>query len=193
MAPWRQLFRQGYRQHLFWGAAVGLGLFWQMHVDVLGLFGLHPLIMMSVVMVFGCALGLWVGALALMLGSLFHVQPWTDLAVQFCLNVLIPALVAAAVLMLIERLPFRNLFVYMLGGGFIGAMVTVQAMAASSWLYVWLFGPEPLLVIISDYYYLTLLMMFPEGFINGAMISTLTVLAPHLVKTYDDHRYLDDD
>lgn len=191
VAPWRQLLAENYRQHAFWAAAVGLGLFWQLQVDVLQVMALHPLLMMSVVMVFGCALGLWVGAFALLVGMFFQPQPWPMLAVQFCLDVLVPGLAAAAVLQLIDRLPFKNLFVYMLGGGFLGGMFTVQCMAVASWLYVWLLGPEPLLVIVSDHYYLSLLMMFPEGFMNGALMSTLTVLAPDLVKTYDDHRYLD--
>ncbi|WP_439133862.1 hypothetical protein [Pseudomaricurvus sp.] len=192
-APWRQLMSESYRQHAFWAVIVGLGLFWQLEVNILQVMALHPLLMMSVVMVFGCALGLWVGGLALMVGQLFNPEPWSMLGLQFCLDVLVPGLAAALVLKVIDRLPFRNLFVYMLGGGFLGGMFTVQCMAVSSWLYVWLLGPEPLLVIVSDHYYLTLLMMFPEGFMNGAIMSTLTVLAPDLVKTYDDHRYLDDD
>lgn len=193
VAPWRQLMARSYRQHAFWAAVVGLGLFWQLKVDILQVMGLHPLLMMSVVMIFGLALGLCVGGLALLVGMLFHHEPWPMLALQFCLDVLVPGVAAAGVLKLIDRLPFRNLFVYMLGGGFFGGMLTVQCMAATSWLYVWLLGPEPLLVIVSDHYYLTLLMMFPEGFMNGALMSTLTVLAPDLVKTYDDHEYLDDD
>ncbi len=197
--PWQALRVRPLRQHMVWAASLAVGLFWQLQVEVRELLALHPLLMMLLVMVFGCPLALWVGALGLCVGQLMqlalplgHLQPISNLAVQYFLNVLVPGLTAVAILKLIERLPIRNLFVYILGGGFIGAMVTVQAMAAASWLYVRLFGPEPLLVIVSDHYYLTLLMMFPEGFINGAVVSTLTVLAPELVKTYDDHRYLDD-
>lgn len=191
VAPWRQLFAHPYRQHAFWAAIVGLSLLWQLKVNVLNVMGLHPLLMMSVVMIFGGALALWVGALALLVGLVFHAQPLPMVAVQFCLSVLAPTLVALLVLRIIDRLQIKNLFLYMLGGGFIGAMASVQAMAAASWLYVWLLGPEPLQLIFADHYYLTLMLMFPEGFINGALISTVTVLAPDLVKTYDDHRYLD--
>lgn len=191
MAPWRQLFAHSYRQHVFWATIVGLALLWQLQVNVLNVMGLHPLLMMSVVMVFGGPLALWAGGFALLAGLVFHPQPLPMLAVQFCLGVLAPVLAGLLVLKVIDRLQIKNVFVYMLGGGFIGAMVSVQAMAVSSWLYVELFGPEPLKLIFADHYYLTLMLMFPEGFINGALISTLTVLAPDLVKTYDDRRYLD--
>lgn len=191
VAPWRQLFAHSYRQHAFWAAIMALALLWQLKVNILNVMGLHPLLMMSALMVFGGALALWVGALALLVSLVFHHQPLPMLAVQFCLGVLAPVLAGLLVLRVIDRLQIKNLFVYMLGGGFIGAMCSVQAMAAASGLYVWLLGPEPLKLIFADHYYLTLMLMFPEGFINGALISTLTVLAPDLVKTYDDRRYLD--
>lgn len=191
VAPWRQLFADSHRQHAFWAAAVGLALLWQLKVNVLNVMGLHPLLMMSILMIFGAPLALWVGALALLVGLIFHTQPLPMLAVHFALGVLAPVLAGVLVLKVIDRLNIKNLFVYMLGGGFIGAMVSVQAMAVASALYVWLLGPEPLQLIFFDHYYLTLMLIFPEGFINGALISTLTVLAPDLVKTYDDRRYLD--
>ena len=86
----------------------------------------------------------------------------------------------------------KNLFVFMLGGGFLGGMLTVQGMALSGLLYVGLFGPDPLWVIAWDNYYLSWLLMFPEGFMNGAFITVLAVMKPDLVKTYDDGAYLGD-
>ena len=41
-----------------------------------------------------------------------------------------------------------------------------------------------------NYHPLVLLLTFPEGFLNGAVISALTVFYPDIVKTYDDVRYL---
>lgn len=37
---------------------------------------------------------------------------------------------------------------------------------------------------------LVMLLTFPEGFLNGALISALTVFYPDIVRTYDDVRYL---
>jgi uncharacterized membrane protein len=36
------------------------------------------------------------------------------------------------------------------------------------------------------------LLLFPEGFINGMLVTTLTVFYPDLVKTFDDRHYLAD-
>ncbi|NIB41301.1 hypothetical protein HBA55_16990 [Pseudomaricurvus alkylphenolicus] len=190
-APWAQWRSRPERQHALFAAVLGLALFWQLKVSISGLLALHPLVMMTVVMVFGPSLGMITGALALGLATLLAGAPWLPLGPQMLLTVVVPALAAQGVLKVVERVPGRNLFVYMLGGGFLGAMVTVQAMALATWCYVRVLGPAPLLVDVASHYYLTLLMMFPEGFINGALVSMLTVFRPELVRTYDDHHYLD--
>jgi len=191
-APWMSVIASGQRQGAFGTAIIGLAVFWQLNVEVEGLLSLHPLMMMSVVMVFGFELAVIVGVTAVVLAATIQEAITLGLVMPICFNVVVPAATAVLVLKVIAWLPTRHLFVYMLGGGFIGAMVTVQSMAVTQWLYIAVLGPPPLLVIASDYYYLSLLMMFPEGFINGALMTVLTVLSPELVKTYDDHRYLDD-
>lgn len=191
-APWRQLLQSSLRQHTVALSILGLAVFWQLNVHVEEQFILHPLGMMWLVMACGPALAMLAGSLALVLSAFMGDYVSMGLAVPLLTTVIVPALAGALVLRLIDRIPQRNLFVYMLGAGFAGAMLTVQAMAAVQWLYVWALGPAPLLVIVEDYYYLTWLMMFPEGFINGALVTVLTVFTPDLVKTFDDHHYLDD-
>jgi uncharacterized membrane protein len=43
-----------------------------------------------------------------------------------------------------------------------------------------------------DNWPLVSLVLFPEGFINGMIITTLTVFYPQVVKTFDDKHYLGD-
>ncbi len=191
LAPWKMLISSGVRQHVFGLSIIVLAVFWQLKVEVRDLFILHPLLMMWVVIVFGGSLGLWVGSLAFLLTYALAGDLKIALAVPLLFSVVVPVCVATIILKIIERISWRNVFVFMLGGGFIGAMITVQAMAFLQWLYIGAFGPAPLWVIASDNYYLTLLMMFPEGFINGALVTVLTIFTPDLVKTYDDRHYLD--
>ena len=190
VAPWRQLINAQERQHAFAFVIVALALFWQLEVDVQGMWLLRPLLMMALVMVFGAPLAIVAASLALLLEQLLGDFQWSILGLSICFAVVVPVLTASGVLLLLERIPNRNLFHYMLGGGFFGAMITVQVMAACVYVYVWLLGPEPLLFSIRSHYYLSLLMMFPEGFMNGAIVTTVTVLKPELMKTYDDKFYL---
>lgn len=190
--PWRFLVGHSARQHGVVVAALALALFWLLRVNIEGLLQLHPLLIMSIVMVFGVELAILIGTLSLIVIMVVEGAGLAAMIMPHTFTVVIPALTAHLVLELIRRSPSRNLFVYMLGGGFFGSMLTVQTMALAQLGYIALFGPGPLWVIAIDHYYLCWLMMFPEGFINGAIVTTLTVLAPQWVKTYDDHRYLDD-
>mgnify|MGYP003683273711 CR=1 FL=1 len=190
-APWRQLIDRSERQHLLLLSIFVLGVFWLLEVKIVGAVSIHPLLMMSLVMVFGLEIGIVAGSLALLLTTFLQGRDLISLVMPWAFNVVLAGFSAHWVLKIITRLPTSNLFIYMLGGGFFGAMITVQVMAASQWLYIAILGPEPLLVIASDYYYLSLLMMFPEGFINGAIITMMTVFKPGLVRSFDDQRYLD--
>ncbi len=192
-APWRQLSTTPARQHALFIAIIALSLFWMLEVKVVGAVSLHPLLMMSLVMIFGVELGVVAGSTALLLAGLLQGAQLSALIVPWAFNVVLAGVIAQWVLLLIYRLPSKNLFVYMLGAGLFGAMLTLQGATLVHWLYIVVLGPAPLLVIASDYYYLSLLMMFPEGFINGAIMTMMTVFKPHLVRSFDDHRYLDDD
>ena len=112
--------------------------------------------------------------------------------VDYVLSVGVPGIASWLVLKLIAVIRFRNLFVYMLGGGFFGAMAAVQMIGLTSLLLFFLCAEEELLQITLEHYLLFFLLMFPEGFINGSVMTMLTVYCPDLVKTYDDHIYLDD-
>lgn len=191
-APWRQLIHRSERLQVFFLSIFALGVFGLLEVKIAGTLSIRPLLMMSLVMVFGLEIGVIAGSLALLLTAFLQGRELMSLVTPWAFNVVLAGFSAHWLLRAIAGLPSSNLFIYMLGGGFFGAMVTVQVVTVSQWLYIAAFGPAPLLVIASDYYYLSLLMMFPEGFINGAIVTMMTVFKPSLVRSFDDQRYLDD-
>ena len=191
-APWRQLVGHNQRLNLFLFSVLALALFWQLRVNAHPLLAVHPMLVVAMVLVFGRSLALCGGATAQALALLIGGGQWATLGPNSLFNLVMPVLFTGFAMQVVDRIPGKNLFFYTLGLGFFGAMLSVQVMAVSLWIYVWIFGPEPLLYAVGEYYFLTLLMMFPEGFINGALVTVLTVLKPDLVKTYDDHLYLDD-
>jgi uncharacterized membrane protein len=90
----------------------------------------------------------------------------------------------------IDKLRIQNLFVYILGGGFFGSMLTVILTGVVALMTLWVSGSS-LQFPVFDNVYLFAMLTFPEGFINGAIITALTIVRPDLVKTYDDKFYLD--
>jgi len=191
-APWQLVKSNQERQHALFAAIVILALFWQLQLEVRGTLLLHPIAMNVVVMVFGSALALIVGMGALLLGHLFNDQSWTLLPFEYLTMVMVPVAVVSALLKLINRIPQANMFFYLFGAAFFGAVPTLLCVGAVSWLYLQIFAEVHLQQLFAEYSYLLLLMMFPEGFINCSVATVVTVLRPDLVRTFDDHRYLDD-
>ena len=179
-APWRALMAGQERMSALGAAIAVLPLLWSMSPELSGGEKLHLLGMTTVTLMFGWQLAIFAGVVAGLI--LLLVGSWSvdGLAFNLMLTVAVPVLVSTAVLYAANRLQRTNLFVYMLGVGFVGSMA---ALGASMWLGSALLGTD------LDHA-LVMLMVFPEGFINGAVVSALAVFAPELVRTYDDERYL---
>lgn len=179
-APWRQLLARRERQNALGLAIVTLPMLWSMSPGLPGGVGFQLLGMTTVTLIFGWQLAVVIGTITGLILLIVGTWQQAALPVNLALVVLIPVAVTMAVLAAANLLRRTNLFVYMLGVGFFGSML---AQLASLWVGVLLMNPE------LDHP-LVLLLTFPEGFLNGALISALTVFYPEIVRTYDDVRYL---
>lgn len=190
LAPWRELHAVPARQHLFFLAALSLAVLWLASFHPVGGITLHLLGMSTATLLLGGALAM----LAALLAQLFLValgQAQLDaLPLAWLLTAVVPALTTLALLQLLSRLRQRNLFVFLLGLGFFGAMVTVLTVALGGLLVLALGGQAALAGEALGYVTMLPLLMFPEGFVNGAATSTLTVYFPHLVRGFDEDRFL---
>lgn len=190
--PLAALLKVPARQHLLWGSALALLLLWSMGASLKDShFELHLYGITAVLMLLGTSPALLAGALALLLFSLSGQAGWAALGINYALGIVLPLLISLWVLALIQRLPQRNMFAFMLGGGFIGAII---ARLASSGIICGLFylsGDTTLQAVADTYLPWMLLIAFPEGFVNGLVISALAVFKPHWVRSLDEDRYID--
>lgn len=190
-APWRALLTNGARLHLYLGFTLGLSFFWSwLTVNVQSIFQVHLLLITTMVFIFGLRLSLIAGAAATLLMHLLLHNPWQNMGFHYFINVLTPVLISRSILHFISKIRVQNIFIYTLGGGFLGSMISVLGTGLMAIVTLWL-SHSTLVWPTLDHSYLFLLLLFPEGFSNGAIISTLTILKPDLVKTYDDSFYLD--
>lgn len=156
----------------------------------------HPMLITVTVMLFGLRLALVAGAVAVicqhLLMQVFQQQGlWSTMPVEYLLQVIIPAGWASLVIGFINRLRFKNPFTYFLGVGFFGAGLSVQIVMICAEGLFWVTNAQHYLEVLNDNYLITLLLMFPEGFINGMLATMLTVLHPDLLRTYRDDWFLD--
>ena len=190
--PLRKVLAVPLRQHLVLGSTVALALIWLLAARLHNQdFGIHLFAVTAVMMVIGVSPTLIVSALALVLYTAINTEVgWATFAVNFTLGLLPPILVSAACLKIVSKLPQKNLFAYMLGVGFAGAIVARLLTTALVYGLMTISGEPALQKTADTYLPWMLLIAFPEGFINGMIISGVTVYCPHWVRSFDEERYL---
>jgi uncharacterized membrane protein len=192
LAPWASIRAVPARLHLILGGAFFCLLLWLMSVHMVEQLWLHFIGVTCLVMLLGLRLALLAGALSSVLYAIVIGESLQGVPTAWALTVLLPGAVSRLVLYAVARLRSKNLFLYMLGGGFCGGILSMLAMAVGSLLVFWLIDAGDWLQAALENWALISLVLFPEGFINGMLITTLTVFYPQLVKTFDDNHYLGD-
>ena len=190
-APWRALFAVPARQHLLFGAIVMTAFLWLINVRVLDLFRLHPMVLTTLTLLLGWPLATMAGSLAQVILAIVGVGSWTTLGADIVLTTLIPASGTYALLHLSRRSGIKNLFVYLLGVGFLGGVLSVLLVAATTVTLLSFSGQNGLVDNALQDAPLIVMLMFPEGFINGTLVTAMTVYFPHWMKTFDEDFYLD--
>ena len=203
-APWALIKAHPTRQHALFATVLALGLFWLLKANVRDVIAFHPMLMTVTTMVFGGSLSLCIGTLALAVSLLYRTaltsvthgweMAWNRLdlyvlPVDMVLCVLIPVCWTWVALRLVDRWSFKNPLTYALGVGFFGAMAGVLWMGLGA-LILFAITDSEALTILLDHGLVFVLMLFPEGFSNGAIATVLTVLWPDMLKTYRDDWYL---
>ena len=177
------------RLHLLAGSAVALAVLWSMHARIDPGIAVHVLGTPAVVLVLGWRLGMLAAALAsIALLSFGAVAPALAPA-GWLLSAALPGAVVGAVAWLARyRLP-RNPFIFIFVCAFFGSALAVLATWLGGSLLLAASGqPSPSGAESSLFAFLPLV-LFPEAFINGAIVSMLIVYRPDWVRLYDERFY----
>lgn len=188
-APWKLIASNSERQHLVFGASILLGLFWLLRVEALEILTFHPLVMTAVTLMVGWHFAMLAGAIAQLVLLVAGFDHWTMLGVNYLVTAIVPATVSYGIVLLSQRIPLKNLFVFLFGAGFLGAGVCSAAVAISTLALLLLAGYDLSINEIARDAPILFILMFPEGFINGTIVTAITVFKPHLMKTFNEDFY----
>lgn len=189
-APWLELFSDSRRQHLLFGTVLALFLLWLVRRDFVSGLSFHFIGMTAVTLLLDWPLAMFAG-LAAQLGLLaLGRQDLTALGINGLLLVAIPVSITEGCALLVERAQPRNLFVYIFCSGFFPAALSALACLLAGFAVLWLDGRYEMPPWLLDYLGYLWLVMFPEAFINGAVISGLVVYYPEWLETFNRSRYL---
>lgn len=188
--PWVELFSDQRRQHLLYGTVLALFLLWLVRRDFASGLSYHFIGMTVVTLLLGWPLAV-LGGLVAQLGLLaVGRQDLQALGLNAVLLVLIPVLVSEQCAQLVERRQPRNLFVYIFFCGFFPAALAVLLSLLAGLCVLWLDGLYVMPPWLEDFVGYLWLIMFPEAFINGMLVTGLVVFYPDWLETFNRTRYL---
>jgi len=191
-APWRALFNVPQRQHLFFAAILVLVILWSVKINWVEGFFLHPMGMTAATVIFGWRLAVFMGFTVMIIFEVLGKGQWVTMPVDYVLTVLVPATVTYILIRIVLALKSRNLFLFVLGVGFAGAMTGFVVNIILVVLLAALVGHYTFISNLGREFPIIVMLLNMEGFLNGAVVTAMSVFAPQLVKSFDDRKYLGD-
>ncbi|HWV10063.1 MAG TPA: energy-coupling factor ABC transporter permease [Pseudomonas sp.] len=189
-APWVELFSDLRRQHLLFGTALALFLLWLVRRDFESGLSYHFIGMTAVTLLLDWPLAILAGVAA-QLGLLaLGRQELAALGVNGLLLVLIPVAVTELCALRVEKAQPGNLFVYIFFCGFFPAALAALACILLGLGVLWFDGLFPMPPWLEDFVGYLWLVIFPEAFINGMLVTALVVFYPDWLETFNRSRYL---
>ncbi|HSG04493.1 MAG TPA: energy-coupling factor ABC transporter permease [Marinobacterium sp.] len=179
-------------QHLLYASTILLMLTWSFRAGLSEGLSIHFLGMTTLTLMFGWDLALLAGSVAMVLLTLIGIESWQILPLNLLTQVLVPATVCMLILGEVEKRLPANFFIYLFIVAFLGGGVTVASSGLSLAAVLGLAGVHEWGKIYTEYVRYLPLIMFPEGLINGILMTAMMVFHPDWIRTFDARRYIDE-
>ena len=186
---WRRL-AEPQRLNLFLGATVVALALWQIRTGVKPGLTFHLYGMAALALMFGFWRATFSGLLILLANAVFGRGSWAALGVDTLLTAALPAAVGWGVFRLLDRYLPNHFFIYVLGNGFFGAVLSVVAIGLATTALMALGGVYPLDYLLSYYTPYAMLISWGEAFTTGMVVTVMAVYRPAWLESFDDARYI---
>ncbi len=188
-APWWHLSNNE-DTHVLLATCVVLLLIWAMKAGVAPGLDLHLLGVTLATLMFGWQFAVLAVGVVLLGTTIYGNCSWPSFGWNGLLLICLPVLVSWFVLRYSERRLPGNFFIYVFVAAFFGAALTMLSVGVVSTVLLWAVGAYPWHRLMENYTVYYMLLVFPEAFLTGAMMTIFVVYRPAWVATFDDHRYL---
>jgi uncharacterized membrane protein len=188
-AQWPLLWRHRELQHLFLGAIALLIFLWHIRAGISPGLEIHFLGLTALTLVMGWCFAVIVASLVLLSLTLIGYESFEAFSFNALVVCIIPVCVSYCMYVLEKLLKFRPFFAYIFIGAFFGGALAVVSATTAMALLLWWADVYGLDEIIDQFLIFLPLIAFPEGLINGTIITALLVYAPEYLKTLDQSRY----
>jgi uncharacterized membrane protein len=188
-APWGRL-RDAEQLHVFLGACVSLLMLWSLRAGILPGLNFHLLGVTALTLMFGWRLAM-VGVGAVVVGiTLNGGANWETLSLNVLVMGMAPIAVTQTVLWAARRYLPHHFFIYVFINAFLAGGLCILAVGFTASLLMWGSGVYELEALGYGYLAYLPMMFFPEGLINGTLMTIFVAYRPHWVDSFDDAKYL---
>lgn len=191
-APWKVLSTNRVLQHMLFGATVLLSVMWSMRAGISPGLGIHFLGLTVLTLVFGWDLAVLAASVVLIGMALVGKESWDGLFINGVCSVLLPVATTHLISQFVDRRLDKNFFIFLFVCGFFGAGISTAVAGLATSTVLVLDGVYSLEKVFLEYIRYLPLIMFPEGLLNGIILTGMLVFHPDWVRSFDAKSYIDD-
>ena len=191
-SPWSKLVANLGLQHLCFGATVLLMIIWSIKADINEAVSIHFLGMTALTLVLGWDLAIVCASVALAMLTFLHGGNWSNFSANAVITILLPVMIAQSINFYVNRHLPKNFFVYLFCCGFFCAGLTAAMVGLGVAFTLWVTDIYPLLKVQQDIMTVIVLTIFPEGLLNGILLTAIMVFYPDWIRSFDAKKYIDD-
>jgi uncharacterized membrane protein len=189
-APWYHL-KETASLNILLAIIVAIMVVWMLKAGFVPGLTVHLLGTTLLTLMFGWAFAILGIFLVLVAHAINAGGGWMALPIETLLLGMLPAVISFSFYRLIDtRLP-NNFFIYIFLVAFFGAALSAASAVFATSLAQIASGAYTSAQVWHDYTRYALLIMFPEAFITGMLMTLFVAYRPEWVSTFDDSRYLD--
>jgi uncharacterized membrane protein len=188
-APWSKI-ADNEASHVYFGAVVMLTVLWLLRGGIQPGLGVHLLGVTSLVLMFEWQFALMAVSLVLAFATWSGPAGWEAFAVNALVMGAVPVLFTRAFLYACQRWLPHNFFIYVFVNAFLAGALSILLAGLASALVQQSAGAHPPESIGANFLMILPMLMFGEGFLNGAAMSLVVAYRPQWVATFHDHWYL---
>lgn len=189
-APWRDLLANAVRTNALVALTMGAFVLWQLNAGFRPGFNHHILGATLFVLMFGWQIA--IAAITLVMAATWIRMDITPVSIGLngLLMIVIPVLFSEWVLRLSRKRFPKNLFLYVLGNGFLCGGLSIMLTVSAAALMMVSLTPHTWQSIQHNYLVATPIIMLTEAFTTGMMITAFTVFKPEAVLNFSDEEYI---
>lgn len=175
--------------HLFFATVIILTLLAMMRVGTARGLDIHLLGLTSATLMMRQHLALLASVFSHLLLWILGRQALLTFGIDGVTEGIIPIYTTVIFAQLLRRFLAPNPFIFTLGAGFFGGILSLSATMLATALLLWTTGLHPWDVVWHKYLEFLPVIIYPEGFVNGVFTTAMVAFYPNLLAEFDPKRY----